>query len=101
MFISEGKADHEAKNPLDESTVALTMDMSQNGTVPTLGADQPGDLYYLSPKTEYIFGVCNNATNFMNVLYGVKKLPTEELIIWCHVYIGTWLGKESLMVVQK
>ena len=55
------------KKTLDESTVALTMDMSQNGTVPTLGADQPSDFYYMSPKTEYIFGVCNNATNFMNV----------------------------------
>ena len=45
MLIAEGKADHEAKNPLDEGTVALTMDMSQNGTVPTLGSDQPGDFY--------------------------------------------------------
>ena len=43
MFIAEGKADHEEKKPLDEITVALTMDMSQNGTVSTLGGDQPGD----------------------------------------------------------
>ena len=47
MFNAEGKADHEAKKPLDESTVAFTMDMSQNGTVPNLGADQPGDFYYM------------------------------------------------------
>ena len=67
MFIAEGKSDHEGGKPRDESTLALLMDMSRNVTVPTLGSDQPGDFYYMSPKTEYIFGVCNNATNFMNV----------------------------------
>ena len=67
MCIAEGKADYEAKNPLYESTVALTMDMSKNGTVPTLREDKSGDFYYMSPKNEYIFGVCNNATTFMNV----------------------------------
>ena len=65
-LIGEAEADHEEKKPLCESTVGLTMDMSQNGTVPLLSGDQCGDFYYMSPLTQLIFGIVNNAQRFMN-----------------------------------
>lgn len=65
MWIQEARADEEANKPLPDRTVTLTMDMSQNGQIPSLAGDQCGDFYYLSPMTQFIFGVCNNATRFM------------------------------------
>ena len=59
--------DEKDDKPLAEKTVTLTMDMSQNCTVPSLSGDQCGDFYYMSPLTQYIYGVCNNAKRFMNV----------------------------------
>ena len=53
---------------LTESTMTLTMDMSQNGNIPSLSGDQCGDFYYMSPLTEFIFGIVDNATRFMDVL---------------------------------
>ena len=46
-------------------TMVLTMEMSQNGTVQSLGEDLCDDFYYMSPLIEYMFGIFNNATHFM------------------------------------
>ena len=66
VYMAKAIQDLVAKVPLGLMTMVLTMDMSQNGTVPSLGADQCGDFYYMSPLIEYIFGICNNATHFMD-----------------------------------
>ena len=44
----------------------MTLDMSENGAVPSLSGDQCGDFYYMYPLTQFILGICNNATRFMN-----------------------------------
>ena len=52
---------------MEDRTIVITMDMSQNGKLPSLSGDQCGDFYYMSPRTEFIYGVCNNSDSFMNV----------------------------------
>lgn len=47
-------------------TKFLVIDMAQNGALPTLRGDQPGDFYYISPLTQLIFGVCSPAEQKMN-----------------------------------
>ena len=41
-------------------------DYSQNMDLPHFGTDQPGDTYYYSPLSIFVFGVVNFATNMMN-----------------------------------
>ena len=38
----------------------LTIDMGQNLSLPNFEGDQPGDTYYFSPLTVYLFGVVEN-----------------------------------------
>jgi hypothetical protein len=66
-WIKEAENDEKNNKPMIEKTVTLTIEMSQNGTVPSLSGDQCGDFYYLSPLTQYIFGICINAKRFMDV----------------------------------
>ena len=66
-WIEAAQQDEKDDKPMEDRTVTLTMDMSQNGTVPSLSGDQCGDFYYMSPKTQFIFGICNNAKRSMNV----------------------------------
>ena len=40
----------------------LTIDMGQNLSLPNFEGEQPGDTFYLSPLTIYLFGVVDNAT---------------------------------------
>ena len=49
-----------------EKTLTLTMDMSQNVEVPHLGAEQPGETYYLSAMTGFIFGIVENSTDILS-----------------------------------
>jgi len=51
---------------LHERTISLTIDMGQNGQIPTLRGDQVGDFYYMSPLIQYIFGIHDAASNIMN-----------------------------------
>ena len=71
--IEEGKLDYKNKLPIKQSTFPLTMDMSQNGAIPSLSGDQCGDFYYMSPYIQYIFGICNNSTRKMDVFVWGEK----------------------------
>ena len=74
MYIEIAVRDEENGVMLSLQTVVLTMDMSQNGQVPHLGADQCGKFYYMSPKNQFIFGVVDNGTKKMNVyIWGEGK----------------------------
>ena len=41
----------------------ITIDFGQNLDLPHFGGEQPGEVYYFSPKTIYLFGVCEAAAN--------------------------------------
>jgi len=60
------KATETLNLPLEERILALTQDMAQNGALPTLRGEQPGDSYYFSPMTQFIHGIVDNATQKMN-----------------------------------
>ena len=66
-YVSMAEEDLKVNKPLIESTMMITMDMSQNGGLPSLFGDQCGDFYYMSPLTQFIFGIVNNATHFIDV----------------------------------
>ena len=92
--------DEKDDKPLAEKTVTLTMDMNQNSTVPSLPGDQCGDFYYMSPLTQYIYGVCNNAKRFMNVyIWGEGTANRGAVNIVSCLY---WdLENRALLVAQK
>ena len=41
----------------------ITIDYGQNLDLPHFGGEQPGEIYYFSPKNIYLFGVCDAAAN--------------------------------------
>ena len=71
-YSSITQQDLKDKKLLGESAVTLIMDMSQNGTIPSLSYDQYKDFYYMSPLTQFIFGVCNNVTRSWTCTFEMK-----------------------------
>ncbi|EJK60747.1 hypothetical protein THAOC_18847, partial [Thalassiosira oceanica] len=51
-FIALAVEQEKNNVPYEDRTHVRTLDMSQNAQIPHLGADQEGDFYYMSPKTE-------------------------------------------------
>jgi hypothetical protein len=41
----------------EEKVLTLVCDYSQNGEIPSFGSEQPGEVYYFSPLTIFIFGI--------------------------------------------
>ena len=41
----------------EDKVVTLVCDYSQNGEIPSFGSEQPGEVYYFSPLTIFIFGI--------------------------------------------
>ena len=76
----------------DEKTVlTLTIDMAQNLEVPHFGSNQPGDSYYLSPLIVYVFGVVNNATDFMHAFVwneGDGDRGMNNIVSCLHKYLS-------------
>ena len=49
--------------PLTFRQKGLTIDMGQNLCSPNFEEDQPGNIYYFTPITIYLFGIVNNTTD--------------------------------------
>ena len=47
----QDKVDHELRCD------CFIIDYAQNINIPHFGEEQPGDIYYLSPKNVYVFGI--------------------------------------------
>jgi hypothetical protein len=56
------KSDRESGVPFEESQQTFVGDYAQNLDLPHVGAEQPGETYYYSPKNVYIFGCVDGAT---------------------------------------
>lgn len=58
-----------------ERNFCFIMDYAQNLELPHLGEEQPGDIYYYSPKSVYVFGIANVnvVPNIMNAYSYVEE----------------------------
>ena len=72
VYIRKAIQDLLTKVVLKMMTMVLTMNLSQNSTVPSLGADQCGNFHYISALIKYILGICNNVTHFIGYSIWVK-----------------------------
>ena len=80
QWICEAEHDKEKENK--DKTITLTIDMTQNGTVLLLSRDQCGNFYYMSPLTQFIFGVVDN-NHFCNVYIwaeGTASRGTDNIV---------------------
>ena len=75
--------------PLELMIMVLTMDMSQNGTVPSLGVDHCGDFYHISQPTKYMFGICNEVTHFTDCYMdeGTAAQGADNLVLCLNSYL--------------
>jgi len=48
--------------PVDQRTITLVADFSQNMELPLFGAEQPGETYYYTPLTVNAFGIVDTST---------------------------------------
>ncbi|EJK57849.1 hypothetical protein THAOC_22069 [Thalassiosira oceanica] len=104
-FIALAVEQEKNNVPHEDRTHVRTFDMSQNAQIPHLGADQEGDFYYMSPKTEFIFGICNNGKKFMNVyIWGEESANRGadnivSCLFWDLVRDGIINGKKVKKIV--
>jgi hypothetical protein len=57
--IAKARVDRSIDIPHYERTYTLICDYGQNMALPHFGSSQPGDTYYLTPLSLYIFGVAD------------------------------------------
>jgi hypothetical protein len=60
--MAKSRADANAQVPHIERTFTFVADYMQNMSLPYFGGEQPGETYYLSPETIYLFGVVEEFT---------------------------------------
>ena len=99
-YTTMSQDDHKNGVALSERTKTVTMDMSQNTHLPWLGGDQCGDLYYMSPWTQYIFGIVDNATHFLDAFIwgeGTANRGADNIVSCLNKYITKYgvVGEEQ------
>ena len=72
--IDKARADKANNVPFEQSQQTFIGDYAQNLGIPHVGANQPGDTYYYSPKTVYVFGCVDGSSDPSHLV----ALPYEE-----------------------
>ena len=68
--------------------------------LPWLGGDQCGDFYYMSPWIQYIFGIVDNATHFLDAFIwgeGTTNRGADNIVSCLNKYLTKYgvVGKEQ------
>jgi hypothetical protein len=61
--LEQAKADKANGLPYSDAQQSFVGDYSQNLDIPHVGAEQPGDTYYFSPKNVYVFGCVDGSSD--------------------------------------